>query len=58
MNKHGEKMGGVILPDMMRWLWRDHEFSQVVAIGLELRKRQRELQIVPRLRRRARNYAT
>lgn len=27
MNKHGQKMGGVILPDMMRWLWRDHEVS-------------------------------
>jgi enterochelin esterase-like enzyme len=27
MNKHGQKMGGEILPDMMRWLWRDHEFS-------------------------------
>jgi enterochelin esterase-like enzyme len=27
MNKHGQKMGGVILPEMMRWLWRDHEFS-------------------------------
>jgi predicted alpha/beta superfamily hydrolase len=27
MNKHGQKMGGAILPDMMRWLWRDHEFS-------------------------------
>jgi len=27
MNKHGQKMGGAILPDMMRWLWRDHVFS-------------------------------
>jgi enterochelin esterase family protein len=27
MNKHGQKMGGAILPDMMRWLWRDHELS-------------------------------
>jgi len=27
MNKHGQKMGGAILPDMMRWLWRDHAFS-------------------------------
>jgi hypothetical protein len=25
--KHGEKIGGTILPEMMRWLWRDHEFS-------------------------------
>jgi enterochelin esterase family protein len=24
MNKHGQKMGGEILPEMMRWLWRDH----------------------------------
>jgi enterochelin esterase family protein len=23
MNNHGQKMGGAILPDMMRWLWRD-----------------------------------
>jgi enterochelin esterase-like enzyme len=27
INKHGQKMGGAIMPDMMRWLWRDHEFS-------------------------------
>ncbi len=27
MNKHGQKMGGAILPDMMRWLWRDHGVS-------------------------------
>jgi enterochelin esterase-like enzyme len=27
MNKHGQKMGGAIMPDMLRWLWRDHEFS-------------------------------
>jgi len=24
MNRHGQKMGGAILPEMMRWLWRDH----------------------------------
>lgn len=23
MNKHGQKFGGAILPEMMRWLWRD-----------------------------------
>jgi enterochelin esterase family protein len=23
MNNHGQKMGGAILPEMMRWLWRD-----------------------------------
>jgi enterochelin esterase-like enzyme len=27
MNKHGQKFGGAILPDMLRWLWRDHEVS-------------------------------
>lgn len=27
MNRHGQKMGGAILPDMMRWLWRDHAVS-------------------------------
>jgi enterochelin esterase family protein len=27
MNKHGQKMGGAILPEMMRWLWRDHPVS-------------------------------
>jgi enterochelin esterase family protein len=24
---HGQKMGGAILPEMMRWLWRDHAMS-------------------------------
>jgi len=27
MNKHGSKMGGAIMPEMMRWLWRDHAVS-------------------------------
>jgi enterochelin esterase family protein len=27
MNKHGQKMGAAILPEMMRWLWRDHPVS-------------------------------
>ena len=27
MNRHGQKMSGAIWPGMMRWLWRDHEFS-------------------------------
>ena len=27
MNKHGSKMGGQILPEMMRWLWRDQPVS-------------------------------
>jgi enterochelin esterase-like enzyme len=27
MNQHGQKMGGAIMPEMMRWLWRDHLVS-------------------------------
>src|SRR5688500_2509393 len=27
MNTHGTAMGGAILPEMMRWLWRDHPVS-------------------------------
>ncbi|HYT66232.1 MAG TPA: alpha/beta hydrolase-fold protein [Vicinamibacterales bacterium] len=27
IGRHGQKQGGAILPDMMRWLWRDHEIS-------------------------------
>jgi enterochelin esterase-like enzyme len=27
MNNHGQSMGGAILPDMMRWLWRDQPVS-------------------------------
>jgi enterochelin esterase-like enzyme len=27
MNRHGQKMGGPIMPEMMRWLWRDHPVS-------------------------------
>jgi enterochelin esterase family protein len=27
MNLHGQKYGGMILPDMMRWLWRDGPVS-------------------------------
>lgn len=27
MNRHGQKMGGAILPEMMRWLWRDQLVS-------------------------------
>jgi enterochelin esterase family protein len=27
MNLHGQKFGGAILPDMMRWLWRDAPVS-------------------------------
>src|SRR4029077_924084 len=27
MNLHGQKFGGAILPEMMRWLWRDGPLS-------------------------------
>jgi hypothetical protein len=27
MNRHGQAMGGAILPEMLRWLWRDHPVS-------------------------------
>ena len=27
IGRHGQKQGGAILPDMMRWLWRDHAVS-------------------------------
>jgi hypothetical protein len=27
MNLHGSKYGGMIMPDMMRWLWRDGPVS-------------------------------
>jgi enterochelin esterase family protein len=27
IGKHGQKQGGAILPEMMRWLWRDHGAS-------------------------------
>jgi enterochelin esterase family protein len=27
MNAHGQKMGGPMMPEMMRWLWRDHAVS-------------------------------
>jgi enterochelin esterase family protein len=27
LNGHGQKFGGAILPDMMRWLWRDGPVS-------------------------------
>jgi enterochelin esterase family protein len=26
-NRHGQKMGGPLVPEMMRWLWRDHAIS-------------------------------
>jgi enterochelin esterase family protein len=32
---HGTKQGGAILPDMMRWLWRDHAVSVDVKDKIE-----------------------
>jgi enterochelin esterase family protein len=32
---HGQKQGGAILPDMMRWLWRDHAVSVDVKDSVE-----------------------
>jgi enterochelin esterase family protein len=27
LNTHGQRMGGPMLPEMMRWLWRDQPVS-------------------------------
>jgi enterochelin esterase-like enzyme len=35
MNTHGQRMGGPILPEMMRWLWRDHPVSTDVHDAVE-----------------------
>ena len=35
MNRHGQAMGGAILPEMMRWLWRDHPVSTDVNDAVE-----------------------
>jgi enterochelin esterase family protein len=35
VNRHGQKMGGPILPEMMRWLWRDHAVSTDPADTVE-----------------------
>jgi enterochelin esterase family protein len=32
---HGQKQGGAILPEMMRWLWRDHPVSVDVQDKVE-----------------------
>ena len=32
---HGQKQGGAIFPDMMRWLWRDHAVSTDVNDKVE-----------------------
>ena len=35
MNTHGQRMGGPMLPEMMRWLWRDHPVSTDVDDAVE-----------------------
>jgi enterochelin esterase-like enzyme len=35
IGRHGQKHGGAILPDMMRWLWRDHAVSTDVNDKVE-----------------------
>lgn len=35
MNGHGQKFGGAILPEMMRWLWRDGPVSTDAADEVE-----------------------
>lgn len=35
IGRHGQKQGGTILPDMMRWLWRDHPASVDVNDAVE-----------------------
>ncbi|MGJ5816444.1 alpha/beta hydrolase [Paludibaculum fermentans] len=35
INRHGQKMGGPILPEMMRWLWRDQPVSTDVHDSVE-----------------------
>jgi enterochelin esterase family protein len=35
IGRHGQKQGGAILPDMMRWLWRDHPVSTDVSDSVE-----------------------
>jgi enterochelin esterase family protein len=35
MNTHGQRMGGPMLPEMMRWLWRDHAVSTDVNDTVE-----------------------
>ncbi len=35
IGRHGQKQGGAILPDMMRWLWRDHPASTDVNDTVE-----------------------
>jgi enterochelin esterase family protein len=35
LNTHGQRMGGPMLPEMMRWLWRDHAVSTDVNDTVE-----------------------
>ncbi len=35
IGRHGQKQGGAIFPDMMRWLWRDHPASVYVKDSVE-----------------------
>ena len=35
IGSHGPKQGGAILPEMMRWLWRDHPVSTDVNDAVE-----------------------
>ncbi len=35
IGRHGQKHGGTIFPDMMRWLWRDHPVSTDVNDAVE-----------------------
>jgi enterochelin esterase family protein len=35
LNTHGQRMGGPMLPEMMRWLWRDHAVSTDVNDAAE-----------------------
>jgi enterochelin esterase family protein len=35
IGNHGQKQGGAIFPEMMRWLWRDHGVSTDVNDQVE-----------------------
>ena len=35
IGKHGQKQGGAILPEILRWLWRDHAVSTDVNDAVE-----------------------
>jgi enterochelin esterase-like enzyme len=35
IGRHGQKQGGAIMPEMMRWLWRDHPASTDVKDTVE-----------------------